>query len=85
MRREYRDSLKHFITYVAYDGNKLYGFSRSILDGAFHVHVCDLLVHKNERGKGLEKRLPYHTVLVMSDVDDYYQKVGYEKSVWFLK
>lgn len=49
--------------------------------------MCDLLVDKRYRGRELGRTLmeviyeeySYHTVFVLSDVDEYYEKLGYEK------
>lgn len=85
--QKYKKTLESSLTFVAYEGDRLCGFSRSIVDGEFHIHVCDLLVDQNDRGKSIGKQLmeciyreyPNHTVFVMSDVDGYYKKLGYEK------
>ncbi|WP_054707854.1 GNAT family N-acetyltransferase [Bacillus sp. JCM 19041] len=84
---KFKRTLERSLTFVAYEGETLCGYSRSVVDGEFHIYVCDLLVHKQSRGKGIGKQLmeciyedyPEHTVFVLSDVDDYYQKLGYEK------
>ena len=84
---KYKLALQNSITYVAYDGDLLCGYSRSIEDCGFYVYVCDLLVKPLCRGKNTGKKLmeivysdyPDHTVYVMSDVDGYYQKQGYKR------
>lgn len=83
----YRDSLNKSMTYVAYAGDELIGFVRSIEDFNYYVYVCDLLVHENHRGQEIGRKLLEHTmtccpgleVMVMSDVDPYYKKLGYER------
>ncbi|GAK06167.1 hypothetical protein JCM19037_4744 [Geomicrobium sp. JCM 19037] len=86
-RENYKKTLAGSLTLLAYEGEELCGYSRSIVDGEFHVYVCDLLVHQEKRGNGYGEKLmaaiyekyPNHTVFVMSDVDEYYEKLGYRK------
>jgi GNAT superfamily N-acetyltransferase len=83
----YRKALHHSITYVAYEGDTLCGYSRSIDDNGFYIYVCDLLVMREYRGKNLGRKLmecvysdyPEAVVYVMSDVDGYYRKQGYHR------
>lgn len=83
---KYREALSDSITYVAYEGEKLCGYSRSIDDCGFYIYVCDLLVSPTYRGRSIGRRLmeciysdfPGHIVYVMSDVDEYYKKQGYK-------
>jgi len=93
--QKFKRTLESSLVYVAYEDDMLCGFSRSIIDGEFFIYVCDLLVDKSCRGRGMGRQLmecicdvyPGHTVLVISDVDAYYQKLGYEKegSVFLVK
>lgn len=84
---KYRVALKNSITYVAYEGNVLCGYSRSINDCGFYIYVCDLLVTARHRGKNIGRKLmecvdddyPNQIVYVMSDVDEYYNKQGYKR------
>ena len=84
---KYRLALDKSNTYVAYDGEKLCGYSRSIDDCGFYMYVCDLLVMPLYRGREIGRKLmeciyidyPNHIVYVMSDVDDYYKKQGYKR------
>lgn len=83
----YRKVLENSITYVALIGEELCGYSRSLSDSGLFIWVIDLLVNKNRRGLSIGKRLmeciltdfPDIDVYVMSDVDPYYEKLGYEK------
>src|SRR5690625_3809359 len=84
---KFKQTLESSLVFVAYEDSMLCGFSRSIIDGEFYIYVCDLLVDQDCRGRGIGRELmesiceayPGHTVLVMSDVDGYYEKLGYEK------
>ena len=84
---KYRAALKNSITYVAYEGNVLCGYSRSFNDCGFYIYVCDLLVTAKHRGKNIGRKLmecicddyPNQIVYVMSGVDEYYSKQGYER------
>ncbi len=84
---KYRLALANSITYVAYEGEELCGYSRSLDDCGFYVYVCDLLVRPQFRGRSIGRKLmeciyqdfPNHIVYVMSDVDEYYMKQGYRR------
>jgi len=84
---EYKKALDNSITYVALIGEELCGYSRSLGDSGLFVWVIDLLVNKDWRGHSIGKKLmecilydyPNTDVFVMSDVDQYYEKLGYEK------
>ena len=86
-REKYQNCLSHSITYVAYWNDVLCGYSRSVDGFGFDIYVCDLLVHESYRGHDIGKRLmecltvhfPKRKIYVMSDVDDYYHKLGYKK------
>jgi ribosomal protein S18 acetylase RimI-like enzyme len=86
-KEKYKHALNNSITFVAIDDEELCGYSRSINDNGFYIHVCDLLVHKDHRGKEIGRKLmeilideyPDCEIFVMSDVDDYYQKLAYKK------
>ena len=73
-------------TYVVIEDGLLCGFARAI--GSFTIYVDDLLVDKQYRGRSFGKLLmdaildefPDKGVYVMSDVDEYYAKLGYEKA-----
>ena len=83
---KYKLALDNSITYVAYEGEVLCGYSRSIDDCGFYIYVCDLLVMPRYRGRNIGRKLmeciytdyPDHIVYVMSDVDEYYKKQGYK-------
>lgn len=84
---KYKKALESSIVYVAYTNNELCGYARSINDSDFYIWIVDLLVDKKYRGNAIGQKLmecflrdfPNLDVLVMSDVDDYYTKLGYKK------
>ncbi len=84
---KYRAALANSITYVAYDGDILCGYSRSLNDCGFYIYVCDLLVRPEHRGKQIGRKLMERiyvdylgqVVFVMSGVDEYYKKQGYRR------
>ena len=81
----YVKALEEDVTYVAICDDKLCGFVRCI--GSFSIYIDDLLVDKAYRGREFGRHLmetvckshPDKEVYVMSDVDEYYLKLGYEK------
>lgn len=87
MADKYRKTLDSSVTYVAFQGGVLCGYSRSLDDCGFYIYVCDLLVRPDFRGKDIGRKLmeclyqdyPNQVVYVMSDVDDYYEKVDYKR------
>jgi len=85
---KFKRALEISITYVAYENEELCGYSRSVDDNACEIIVCDLLVTPKHRGKNAGRLLmecihvdyPGKEVYVMSDVDEYYEKLGYKKT-----
>lgn len=81
----HKKSLYRSITYVAYEGSRLIGYLRSIEDIESYIYVCELLVSKVFRGNSIGRKMldtlvidnPEHEILVMSDEDRYYKKLGY--------
>lgn len=84
---KYQIVLKKSVTYVAYIDNILCGYSRSVNDFGLYIWVIDLLVDEKYRGNSIGQKLmecllidfPNQDVFVMSDVDEYYNKLGYKK------
>lgn len=84
---KYKVALETSVTYVAYEGDDLCGYSRSLNDFDEYIYVCDLLVKPACRGKEIGRRLmesiyndyPNQVVYVMSDEDGYYDKVKYKR------
>ncbi len=83
----YKKALLASLTYVAYEDDVLCGYVRGRNDDGFGVYVYDLLVKKAYRGRSFGRMLlekvctdhPQDTVYVMSDVDGYYEKQGYQR------
>lgn len=95
-RAKYENALKTSTVYLAVkDNGELAGYVRCRDDDGFGVYIYDLLVKPSCRGAALGKLLmekvcsenPDTTVYVMSDVDLYYQKLGYHKegSIFIVK
>lgn len=87
LAEKYKVALETSITYVAYQGEDLCGYSRSLNDFGEYIYVCDLLVQPDYRGKEIGRKLmeciykdyPNQVVYVMSDEDGYYDKVNYKR------
>ena len=83
---KYRKSMVKSISYVLLLEDEIVGYSRSLEDIEMYIYVCDLLVNKKYRGRSFGKALldrikndyPEHEIFVMSDVDEYYKKIGYK-------
>lgn len=86
-RDKYIKALESSITFVARDGPLVCGFVRCREDDGFGVYIYDLLVRRTHRGRQIGKSLmewvcknfPDRPVYVMSDVDQYYEKLGYRR------
>jgi ribosomal protein S18 acetylase RimI-like enzyme len=86
-RDKYIKALESSITYIACDNTLVYGYVRCREDSGFGVYIYDLLVRKSYRGRQIGKALmervcqdfPDQPVYVMSDVDPYYEKLGYRR------
>lgn len=86
-REKYIKALESSITYIAYDETLVCDYVRCREDDGFGVYIYDLLVRKSYRGRQIGKSLmervcqdfPGQPVYVMSDVDLYYEKLGYRK------
>lgn len=85
-REKYKKALNSSIIYLILEEGELCGFARCRDDDGYGVYVYDLLVDKKHRGKEFGRMLmeqacrefPDAPVYVMSDVDPYYESLGYE-------
>lgn len=85
-KEKYKVALASSIVYLLFNDEQICGFIRCRDDNGFGLYVYDLLVDKRFRGNEYGRRLmekvcdeyPNETVYVMSDVDTYYKKLGYE-------
>jgi ribosomal protein S18 acetylase RimI-like enzyme len=83
----YKQAIAASFVFVACDEDKIVGYVRAKDDNGFGVYIYDLLVAKPYRGRSIGRKLmervklgfPGNIVYVMSDVDGYYQKQGYER------
>ncbi|MFY0654650.1 MAG: GNAT family N-acetyltransferase [Cyclobacteriaceae bacterium] len=86
-RTLFKNVLENTIVFVAEASNELCGFVRAYNDFEFSIIVNDLLVHKsyrgNTRGRQLLEKLAEDysnlPVYIMSDYDEYYEKLGYKR------
>ncbi|MDU5333483.1 GNAT family N-acetyltransferase [Enterococcus sp.] len=86
-KENYLRAIQTSITYLLFEEEKICGYARCREDDGFGVYVYDLLIDHNCRGKNYGRYLmeqackdfPEQTVYVMSDVDPYYEKQGYQK------
>ncbi|MBU1143547.1 MAG: GNAT family N-acetyltransferase [Firmicutes bacterium] len=86
-KKKYLDSLKNSITFVKVKNEMIIGYVRAIDDHGFDIYICDLLVFKKERGnhygheliEAVKNLFLDRDIYVMSDVDSYYIKEGYQK------
>lgn len=86
-RVQYKAALSNCIVYVAYDGDALCGYCRCRDDDGYGIYIYDLLVGKAHRGQQIGRKLmmqlradhPNALIYVMSDVDEYYEKQGFQR------
>jgi ribosomal protein S18 acetylase RimI-like enzyme len=85
-KEKYRKAIAESLVYVVYVGENLCGYARCRDDAGYGVYVIDLLVSPkyrgNEYGRLLMEKVksdfPDTTVYVNSDVNPYYEKLGYK-------
>lgn len=86
-RPQYERALRSSITYLLFAGAELAGFARCRDDDGYGLYIYDLLVDKKQRGQEFGRLLmeqaaadfPTAPAYVMSDVDEYYRKLGYQR------
>jgi len=87
-RAKYQKTLATSIVYLLLENKTLCAYTRCRDDDGYGVYVYDLLVDQNHRGKEYGRLLMEriredfsdNPVYVMSDIDPYYEKLGYEKA-----
>jgi len=85
-KEKYRKAIADSLVYVVYVGETLCGYARCRQDEPTGIYVIDLLVNPkfrgNEYGRLLMEKVvedfPDTTVYVNSDVNPYYEKLGYK-------
>ncbi len=85
-RAKYMKALSGSVAYVLLEDGELCGYARCRDDDGYGLYVYDLLVDKRHRGNEYGRFLLEHVrfdyreapVYVMSDVNPYYEKLGYE-------
>ncbi len=86
-RDKYIKAIESSIVYIALENEMICGYIRCREDDGFGVYIYDLLVRKSFRGQDLGKLIidklcqdyPNQPIYVMSDIDPYYEKLGYQK------
>lgn len=87
-RPSYARAMRTSVGYVLLVDGALCGYARCREDDGFGVYVHDLLVRAPHRGRHLGRALMERVhadaggqvVYVMSDVDPYYEKLGYARA-----
>lgn len=85
-------AIKNSICYGVFDNcNKQVGFARVITDYATAYYLCDVIIHKEHRGKGLGKSIiefitndselkNLHGLLLTKDAHGLYEQYGFERN-----
>ena len=84
---KYQKLLSECVNYIIFEDGQLCGYVRGRNDGGFGIYIYDLLVDKTCRGKEYGRLLmekvchdfPCDNIYVLSDVNPYYEKLGYVK------
>ncbi len=94
-RSKYSQALSGSVTYLLFAGETLCGFARCRDDFGYGMYIYDLLVDKEHRGNEYGRMLmeqvchdyPDAPIYVMSDVNPYYEKLGYlcEGTIYIVK
>lgn len=86
-KEAYLKTLSSSLVYLLFEDDLCIGYIRVRDDDSFGLYVYDLLVRKSHRGKNygkmmfehVKKNFPSDDLYVMSDVDPYYESLGFEK------
>lgn len=84
------ESIEHSICYGVYKDNEMIGFGRVVTDYATVYWICDIIIDKTYRGKGLGKKLMEHImsskefvgllgILATQDAHGLYEQYGFAK------
>ncbi len=83
------------VTYVLEDKEKVVGYLRGLTDSAITLYICELLISKPYRGRGLGKKLLAHIhdiypetrmeMLATSSSKEFYEKNGFRAFYGFRK
>ncbi len=84
----YKEALHQSISYVLMQGGSLCGYIRCHDDYGNGLYIYDLLVDKDDRGKGygnllmkkVKAEFPETETFVLSGVDKYYEKLKLKKA-----
>ena len=84
-RRDFIKALGKSLFLVAYDGNAFVGYARAISDGHITTYLCELLVVKAYRRRGVggmlvervRETFPKTRVDLISEADGFYEKTGF--------
>lgn len=84
-------AIEHSACYGVYDqNNRQIGFARVLTDYTTTLYLCDVIIDKEHRGKGLGKRLVKHItededfmdlygLLVTSNAHRFYEPLGFKR------
>lgn len=86
-QEKYKKALENSVVYLIFENDELCGYARCHDDDGYGLYVYDLLIDKKHRGKEYGRLLmeqackdfPDSPTYVLSDVDPYYEKLGYKK------
>lgn len=86
-RDKYIKAIESSIVYIAIEDEMICGYIRCRDDDGFGIYIYDLLVRESYRGREIGKLLmerlcidfPSQLIYVMSDIDLYYEKLGFQR------
>lgn len=86
-RDKYIKAIESSIVYIAIEDEMICGYIRCRDDDGFGIYIYDLLARESYRGREIGKLLmerlcidfPNQLIYVMSDIDLYYEKLGFQR------
>lgn len=86
-KEDFKKAISNSILIVAYDSDNFVGFTRAISDGYITTFLCELLIVKEYRNKGIGRMLVNHIMNVypntrldlISEADGFYEKLTFRK------